>query len=343
MENHFITEVNDTVKKLDERATEHTFRFSVMTDSHVDPLNPKFVSRQTHAYENMQAVHQQTQIDAIFHLGDILFVCAQPEVKEQWDTPTTEKWLNWTKEQLCAANPNTFFVAGNHDSEWAEEPVPEVFYQRMIAFQKDRITGLVENKPYYYVDFPEKKVRCICLMSSFRENGKRFYGYYPEQMKWLAEEALRAPDGWGIFLFTHIQPGYVSKYNGPKDNGAEFARFLWAFHNKEKNDCPLFPADFTDAGTAKLIAMFVGHEHCDWIQLPGKLPCCVIEVGCNLTHVPKHGIGWGLPNGCSVPRRAYNTVEEDLWDTVVYDPENQTLELIRFGAGGDRHISLDQD
>lgn len=341
MEQHFLLETEDTVRKLNSLQTPNTFSFSLITDSHIDPLNPKFVARQTHAYENMQAVHRQAQIDAIFHLGDIPWCCERPETREQWDTPTTEKWLNWTKEQLCKANANSFFVAGNHDAEWALEPEQAVYYRRMVEFQKERITGLVENKPYYYIDFPEKKVRCICLMSSFRENGECYYGYYPEQAKWLAEDALRAPDGWGIFLFTHIYPDDTSKYSGQKDNGKEFIRFLWAFHNKQRNDCPLFPADFTDAGTAKLIAMFIGHEHCDWIQAPGELPCYVVETGCNLTHVPRHGFGWGLPSGSTVQRRAYNAVEEDLWDTVVYDPEKQTLELIRFGAGGDRHISLD--
>jgi hypothetical protein len=58
-----------------------------------------------------------------------------------------------------------------------------------------------------------------------------------------------------------------------------------------------------------------------------------------MVHVPKAG-SWRLPEGCTVPPRQRDTVTEALWDVVVYNPRKETLDLIRFGSGDDRHIDL---
>jgi len=209
-----------------------------------------------------------------------------------------------------------------------------------VEFQKDRITGCVKNEPYYYVDFADVKVRAICLMSNYREDGKDYYGVYKEQVDWLAQDALLAPDGWHILLFTHIGPveglGYVSHSN---DNITEFAAFLTAFQNKEKFASSVFSVDFRNAGTAKIVAMFVGHGHTDWILKPGILPCYLVETGSSLSHMPKRET-WTMPADAVVPKREYNTVTEDIWDAVVFNPQKGTLDMIRFGAGDDRHIDL---
>jgi hypothetical protein len=47
-----------------------------------------------------------------------------------------------------------------------------------------------------------------------------------------------------------------------------------------------------------------------------------------------------MPKGSSAPDRAYGTVTEDLWDAVVFNPGAHTIDLIRFGAGEDRHVDL---
>lgn len=336
MQKFFAEEVKDTVEKVS--ALGQGFRFVVLSDSHLDPQLPQWLARQKHSYENIRAVCHALQVDAIFHLGDILYARKLQDAEDFWTDENVDKWFAFTQEQLREANENAFFVAGNHDEKAVREPDRTKYYRRMVATQKERITGIVENEPYYYVDFPAKRVRCICLMSSYRENGERYLGFCPKQSKWLAQEALLAPDGWQILLFSHIYPGSISPWYPPKENNDEFARLLTAFQNKTQFVSPEFSADFSTAGTAKLVALFAGHSHADWVELPDRLPCAVVMVGCNHVHMPTDEPDWPLPEGSTVARRAYDTVTEDLWDLAVLGKD--AIHTVRFGAGEDRCIEL---
>ena len=71
MEKFFENEVKDTVQKLNQLKEEGCFCFNVVTDSHVSPTNPQWVARQWHTFQNIKAVNQGAEVDAIFHLGDI--------------------------------------------------------------------------------------------------------------------------------------------------------------------------------------------------------------------------------------------------------------------------------
>lgn len=334
MQAYFVEEVKDTAQKV--AALGEGFRFVVLTDSHLDPQIPQWLARQRESYENIGALCRQVQVDAIFHLGDILYANKLYDAEIFWTDENVDKWLAFTRQQLCAANENAFFVAGNHDERAVEEPNRAKYYRRMVAPQRQRITGIVENEPYYYVDFPEKKVRCICLMSSFREKGEKYYGFCPEQSRWLAREALLAPDGWQILLFSHIYPGPISRWYGTKENNDTFVRLLTAFQNKTTFVSPELSADFGNAGTARLAALFVGHSHADWVEQPGKIPCPVVMIGCNHVHMPTDEPDWPIPDGSTVARRAYGTVTQDLWDVAVLGEKQ--LHTVRFGAGDDRCI-----
>ena len=205
----------------------------------------------------------------------------------------------------------------------------------MVLPQRRRITGIVENEPYYYVDFPEKQVRCIFLMSSHQENGEQCYGMYKKQADWLSTDALQAPDGWKILLFSHVHPGPVG-YS--KENIEEFVGLLWAFQEKTRFTSEVFSADFRNATSAKLAALFVGHSHVDWVEQPGRLPCPAVMIGSNCVHMPSAEKGWPMPDGAEVPRRIYGTVTEDLWDVVVVKDDG--IHTVRFGAGEDRFIAF---
>ncbi len=341
METFFIKEVERTSKKIKELKKEGCFCFNVVADSHVYPPNPEWLARQNHTFENLKAQNENAPIDAMFHLGDLFWTDGQPEATAFWSKENVDKWFHIFFSEFKKANERSYFVAGNHDNVGCSEPERAYFYKEMIEPNRESITKTVKNEPYYYVDFPENSVRAIVLMSNYLEDGHKNYGIYSEQVAWLRDEALLAPSGYTIFLFSHIFPQNIGIDSAKKDNVDEFSAFLRAFNNREKNDCEKFPSDFSNLKTdAKIEALFVGHGHVDWIARPSALPFWTIETGANHVHVPSRA-NWKMPEDCTVAERAYQTVTEDLFDTVVWNPKERTLDIIRFGAGEDRKIFLE--
>ncbi len=345
MQKFFECEAEDTIEKLNALKEEGCFCFNVITDSHVSPTNPQWIARQWHTFENVKAVNEGAKVDAIFHLGD-LFGCVdginEGFAVKYWDEENVKEWFGIFKRELTAANPNAFFVAGNHDNLKAGEPTRQSWYREMVEPVKDKLSGYREGEMYFYVDFPESSVRAICLMSNFRDGEKgehKNYGIYPEQVEWLVNDALKVPNGWSILLFSHIYPANIGVDSATQDNTEEFAELLKAFQNKEKFESEVFSGDFRGYSDAKIVAMFVGHGHVDWLRAPKELPFWTIETGSNHVHEPTPD-NWRMPNDAVVPRREYGTVTEDLWDTVVYNPKKKTIDIIRFGSGEDRHIDL---
>lgn len=338
MEKYFADEIIHTVNKVRALREDGCFCFQVIADSHVFPLFDKHVTRQLHTFENIAAVNAQVNIDAIFHLGDLLFTDDTTEVRSYWTANNVEACFDVFKTNLYAANANTFFVAGNHDGEYGREPDRRNWHHRMVTCQSRKINGLVKDEPYYYVDFPAAKVRAVCMMSNYPGADDVYYGIYPDQVAWLAGDALLAPDGWGILIFTHICPFALYETYG-QDNLEEFAQVITAFQRKTTYRSNVFSVDFRNAPNSTVVAVFTGHGHVDWIALPGKNPVPVIETASNHVHMPTRDT-WKMPSDCSVPQREYGTLTEDLWDTVIYNPRKGTIDLIRFGAGEDRHIDL---
>lgn len=342
MEESFLREIWDTAEKVKALRHEGCLCFAVIADSHVKVSDPLDLRRQYRSYDNLEAVCREAKLQAVFHLGDIPWANGQKQTQEYWDRAKLEEWFSITKAQLLRGTPNAFFVSGNHDGVGYQCPDRAHFHRHLVAFQKERIRGFVEDEPYYYVDFSKERVRAVCMLSSFRNQGKNRYGIFPDQVEWLKNDALIVPEGWSILLFTHIYP--VNGYDTiDYENAEDFALFLRAFQRREKLDKGLFPADFTGHHGGRIAAMFTGHGHIDLIEAPGALPFCMVETGSSFVHEPTASEDWPLPKGCTVASRTYGDATEDLWDVVIFDPGRNTLDIIRFGAGEDRHVDLNQE
>ena len=340
MKDFFINEVKDTAEKIKALKKEGCFCFNVLTDSHIYPPYPQWLERQYNTFENLRAVNQAAKCDAVFHLGDLGWTNGTQEAISFWNQENLEKWFSVFRTELLKANQHTFFIAGNHDNLKCGEPNRAEWFKMMVEPMKDRITGVAENEPYFYVDFPQHKTRAIALMSNYREDGHKNYGIYKPQVDWLVSRALRAPDDWSILLFSHIYPKNSDIDSSVQDNTEEFAGLMWAFKNHKNFESAAFSGDFRNFSSAKIEAMFVGHGHVDWIAKPGFLPFPVVETAANHVHVPDRS-NWRMPDDCSVPPREYGTVTEDLWDTVIFNPKERRIDIVRFGAGEDRKLILE--
>ena len=78
---------------------------------------------------------------------------------------------------------------------------------------------------------------------------------------------------------------------------------------------------------------FVGHYHGDYI---GKIRGInFILTGSQTAYVPQL---WKMPPGGNFAARTLDTVNEDLWDSVLINKKEHKIKIIRFGAGEDRSI-----
>lgn len=318
MKSCYRAELEKTVA--DVRAAGGDFIMTVVADSHLDDALPA-------TREHLTEVNRAVCPDCLVHLGDFL----------NGNLPSAIS-LHLLKEEMSGfretADCPFLPVEGNHDgycSGRQNDIVPDEFFDAAILFT-DGYPGLhrPKGKPYYYMDFPARRMRVVVLCSFHyrrREDGRyvKRYGVDLPQIDWLKEEALACPPGYGIILCSHDTP---------------FARFtddtIEAGEGMNENGAALMDAvlDAKAQYGFDLIGWFVGHAHGDWMGV--RRGISFVLIGSQTAYVPSL---WDMTDGeCggSFAPRTPGTVTEDLFDCVTVDRTSRTVRLIRFGAGSDR-------
>ena len=161
-----------------------------------------------------------------------------------------------------------------------------------------------------------------------------------EQIKWLADILKNTPDDYKVSLYRHINYGDVyTDENYSSYNEDQLMELLDAFQNHKNirvfNNDPNFGVDFTVDFTSKkatiLYAMY-GHVHNDLISELNGIN--FIGTGCSCP-IPRHENGTGI-----LDHRELQTLNEDLFDVLVYTPSKKKIKIFRYGAGNDREIEL---
>jgi hypothetical protein len=112
-------------------------------------------------------------------------------------------------------------------------------------------------------------------------------------------------------------------------------------------------ADFTSKTETKAVAWVCAHGHFDRITTDNTyitdfdLCCPIIQTACakvecreGAEHLPDDDSN-GIPDADTIMQpRTPRTVTQDLWDTLVYRKDENKIYMIRFGAGDDRVIDL---
>ncbi len=335
MKEYLEAEVSEVIQRIKHYRKPNSFIFSIFTDMHVHPNIPRTMSTMYDTFDTIKAVDGVCNIDGLFFLGDT------PKINKDyppssWSQEMIDSLLDDIYRRMKEITPNSFMVAGNHDGAYAAPPEQLRFYETCIKnnIPDCKITKNI-GKGYYYLDYPEKNVRCICLLSCFCENGRTVHGYMPDQLRWLYNDALCVPIDTSIFLFSHIPP----KCNYPAEWSQNLIELLNSYKNRTM--CEI-GGEIFDHSSAKgeLRAMFVGDGHYDWINKEG-LPFPAIETASSaLFEVRLKTLQWWMPHEAISPKRTWNTVDETAWDTVIYDPDDNDLVIIRFGAGEDRYCRL---
>lgn len=205
----------------------------------------------------------------------------------------------------CAGDSPLLPVQGEADGWRSERYLGQIVWgimtdeawTRQTAFL-NRCSGVSRpaGRPYYYIDFPDSRVRVIVLCSHFyqideqAEIFQKYRGLELEQCRWLAEEALNAPRGYTVLLVSYRIPG--SCFEGD---------YMWS-------------RQFT-AMTPISRAKQRGVNVAGWICCGYGRDACEQALGVNL-------ISRDMSSGTA-------------FDACVLDTRRRTLQLIRFGSGED--------
>lgn len=121
-----------------------------------------------HTDENIRAVDAQTHFDGVIHLGDIL----NGSIPENASRFVLSQEL--ARFQNATASGKLYIACGDDDGYRNERYVGQIvtgivtderWYQETAYLEQYPDLHRPQNKPYYYVDFSERKARLIFLSS----------------------------------------------------------------------------------------------------------------------------------------------------------------------------------
>lgn len=298
--------------------------FAVLADSHLDDWEEETIA-------HMRAVDETVSYDFVVHLGDFM----TGNLPRGW---TARLLGERTRAYLGASEKGVFYpVQGNHDGYC--EPTSEGIRCDMVVDEDwyeatdftERYTNVVrkKNRPYYYADYAEQKLRLIFLCSfSYEWTGegtyRKRYEMSREQLVWLKEEALAREKGWTVMLFSHDGP--LQLYDQER-----LEEEPWSGSARQLFDTVL---EARAAGGFDIAGWFIGHWHGDLCRMVEGIPFIII--GSQTYYVPQL---WPMPDTGGYASRELAGVTRDLWDSVAWDKDSRTLRLIRFGAGWDRIVN----
>ncbi len=315
---YYVDEITRVAKKINEE--KYDFLFALAADSHLDNSLEDFLI-------NISEVDKLVNFNCLVHMGDFL----NGNIPKKY---TVGILISQMMKYKNAVNKRFYPVQGNHDGYWdniyyckTDIAIDEDWYEATdFLEQYDNVTR-IKPKPYYYADYPEKKIRFIILCSFYYimddNNFIKIYGTDEDQISWLKQDALNVDGSWTILIFSHDTPFEEfdhgrCKSDTSKQNGQLLMDTVLFEKNKRQFD---------------LAGWFAGHYHGDFI---GKIRGInFILTGSQTAYVPQL---WQMPKGGGFAERILNTVSEDLWDSVLIDKKERKIKLIRFGAGKDRSI-----
>ena len=298
------------------------FRFAVVTDTHLDNSLPQTLT-------NIREVDSRVGFDCLLHLGDFL--------NGSLSRSYTKQLLNVQMELFkdCIASNHFYPVEGNHDgfgdrvTLHAVDITPdEDWYEATKFVDSYENVGRAPGKPYFYVDYPIRKIRLIVLCTFFytgydgKEQFKKLDGTVSLQAEWLKNTALDVEKDWTVMIFSHDTPFVYFDERVCENNRQINGNLLMDIVKQAKNEKGF---DFA--------AWFVGHYHGDYIGKVNGLNFIVIAS--ETAYIPQL---WDMPDGGCYPKRQLGTDTEDLWDGAVLDKDNRKVRLFRFGAGKNREI-----
>lgn len=342
---YFEEELKNTIQSIRTKKQDSDLIFSIVTDSHLSDNGENTM-------ENIAAIDEQIGFECVVHMGDFVNGNNPEKVTRKNLREELEGYKN-------AVKTGKLYVAqGNHDGYRDETfkrqlvcdmALDENWYEDTKFIDNYDNVKRVGNKPYFYVDYPEKQLRMIFLCTTAYKIDKaekkfsKIYGMYDEQIEWLGD-ALNTPSEYDIMVFSHIPP--FKRNNKNPNTALDMMEFIPDEGPNYQNAVALINAyntsksvevngkkyDYSDK-KGSVIAWFFGHDHSDFTGERDGIN--YIGVTSETAYIPQL---WEAMGEYPSPRDL-GTVSEDAWDTVLWSKNERKVYMYRFGAGKDRVIS----
>lgn len=285
------------------------------------------------------------QIDFACMLGDVTFGNAQTTtamMQQQFDE--VNGWLGEAWKDIPQLR-----TVGNHDTGEYSTLVGAQFLRDNITKYNDGSVYGSEEYGYCYRDFPDKRLRVICLNSCEGETirgNNAAYCFSTAQLLWFAQTLydVGSKDDaaqWGVMVLAH----YPLDYGGAHPAG----NIVKAYVAGESTTQNGVTVNFSGHNAAKFIMNVHGHVHC--FQY-GKLHSVANGQGTefdawrmctpnacfyrnNSGVVTMNGISFGDP---SPHDKTAGTGDDTAFNVNVINPSEQVLYSFCYGAGIDRTI-----
>lgn len=319
----FQKEIENVVRTLENQKEGVDLTFALVADSHLDDFEEDTLA-------NIKAVDHNIAFDFIVHLGDFL----NGNIPRGYTRKILIEEMN--KYRFATASGILYPVQGNHDGFYfmgTENKKTDIAlddeWYAATSFTAD-YKHLVRDAmaPYFYVDYPEKKIRLIILCSfsyEIQENKKyqKSYKMDPEQLGWLEKKAMVLDADWTVVLFSHS--GVLNYYDETM-----YDKEPWLGNRKDLMETVLSARKQYGFSIA---AWFCGHSHGEVCKTIQGIP--FVEIGSQTCYVPQL---WRMPKTGHFEVRERGSVTQDLWDAVTLNKVKREVYLCRFGAGSDRVI-----
>lgn len=316
------------------------------TGPQVDSWQTNINAGNLHACQALKVLsYSLPQIDFACMLGDVTFGNAQTTtalMQQQFDQ--INGWLGEAWKNIPQ-----FRTVGNHDTgEYSELVGAQFLRDNITKYNTGAVYGS-EEYGYCYRDFPDKKLRVICLNTCEVEtlNGESAaYCCSSEQLLWLAQTLYDVGSKedaaqWGIIVLGH----YPLDYGGAYPTG-NIAKAYIAGESTVQNGVTV---NFSGHNAAKFIMNVHGHNHC--FQY-GKLHSVTNGQGTEFDAwrmcVPnacfyRNNSGvttiYGIPFGDPSPYdKTAGTGDDTAFTVNVLNPAEQVMYSFCYGAGIDRTI-----
>lgn len=310
----YKSELDTTIASARAKTTSRGLMFGVITDTHLDNKRVEYYNQ---TMENLERLNNGLQFNGIFHLGDII---------NGYDTADIAKYhLQYAMDRLLKIGAqNTYVAVGNHDNNNGAGDAQRLkdyelysYIQRYNEHYVNRTmdtTNSVYGSPSsnYYVDYPTFKIRMIVFDSCYYSGG-----FSDDMIAWMSALLASTPSDYHFVFFTHESTEAALNGGVALGNATAFKNLL---------------AQYKD----RIYCYIHGHSHYDYVGYDNEF--VQIALCCAVPDQPSSSV----PSGGIQPSRTIGTVTQDCISVIIILPEEQKVELVRFGAGDDRTIPFRQ-
>ncbi len=291
------------------------FRFALVTDS-------RLCDKVDRVCEQIFEGDKKEPFDCIIHLGNVVLGNNPEKITRRIYTQEVEKFRG------CTQSGKLFVAQGKTDGYRDETFTGQLAINIVTDDKWASMTGFITeydhvvrqgNKPYYYADFPEKKVRLIFLCAYYsqfdQEDGlyEKYTSIDVAQNKWLKQVISTTESGWTLLLFSHGIP--KSRFEQGKDP------FIYKGYSTESTLRIMQTA--WERGI-HIAGWFAGaYQKDEVIQVAG------------INHIVVDSLA---PHGQKIVEGQNEQAELTSWDSVLVDIKARAITMKRFGYGEDRTI-----